>query len=407
MDIINKESIDMLFQIILSPQEDFAVGVEALVRGVDTDTHNYINPNILFEQAKKHNVSIELDKICMKKALEEFTHIYNENSNTLLFINVEHSFISYLNESNYLIECANYYNLPYSNIVIDINNFHINLVGEIEAFIEKYRSIGFYISIDDIGKDYFNLDNIILINPDIIKINNLLLKKLESKQYKQLLSKYVAKIAHEMGIVVVSKGIENNDDFIESVNIGAQFIQGYLISKPKKLSSKKMNDIVSKFKKNDKFKMYFYKKQEDSSRNTITKLINFMENIKLELEGIVLLEEEKIFKKIFDRYSYIENCWILNIKGIQVSNAYINNDNFSTRNSSIFNISRKNMDFSNREIYVRLNDTILDVWITKPFISLLTNNVCLGVSKYIVDSQGEKYILCLNINRNKFIEEVC
>jgi EAL domain-containing protein (putative c-di-GMP-specific phosphodiesterase class I) len=397
----------MLFQMILSPQEDFAVGVEALVRGIDFDTNNYINPNILFEQAKKHNLSIELDKICMKKALEEFTHIYNEDNNTLLFINVEHSFISYLNETDYLIDCANYYNLPYKNIVIDINNIHMNIIGEIETFIEKYRSLGFYISIDDIGKDYFNLDYIILINPDIIKINNLLLKKLESKQYRQLLPKYISKIAHEMGIVVVSKGIENNNDFIESVNIGAQFIQGYLISKPKKLSSKKMNDIVCKFKENDNLKKYLHKKQEDSSRNTITKLINFMDNIKLELEGIVLVDEEKIFKKIFDKYSYIENCWLLNLEGIQISDAYINNDSFSTRNSSIFNISKKNMDFSNREIYSRLNDTILDIWVTKPFISLLTNNVCLGVSKYIIDSKGEKYILCLNINRNKFIKEVC
>lgn len=406
-DIINRKSIDMLFQVILSPHEDFAVGVEALVRGIDPDTGQYINPYKLFEEAEKHQLSIELDKMCIEKAFQEFAHIYDKNNNTLLFINIQHSFILFLNESNFLFECANNYNLPYGNIVIDINNFDMSLIKEIEDFIEKYRSKGFYISIDDIGKDYSNLDKIILINPDIIKINNLLLKKIQSKQYRKLLTKYVTRIAHDMGIVVVAKGVESDEDFIESLKIGAQFIQGYLISKPRKLSIDRINDIIHNFKEKDNLRNYLHKEKQKSSRDTITKLISFMDEVKSELQGIVLGQEDEKFKEIFNKYAYIENCWVLNEKGIQISDAYINNENFSTRNSSIFNITKKNMDFSNREIYLRLNNTILDIWITKPFISLLTNNVCLSVSKYIYDSKGNKYILCLNINRNRFIQEVC
>lgn len=407
LDIIKNESVDMLMQVILSPQEDFAVGVEALARGIDPNTNKSINPNELFEQAKKYGLSIDLDKICVKKALQEFTHIYQKNKNTLLFINIEHSFISYLITSDYLIECANYYNIPYDNIVIDISNFDICSVSEMEAFIEKYRAKGFYMSIDDIGKDYCNLDKIILINPDIIKINYLLLKRLESEQYRKSLPKFISKIAHEMGIVVVAKGIENDDDFIHSVELGAQFVQGYFISKPIKLSSSKIDDIILNTKKKDNLKEYFFKEQTDSTRNTVTKLINFMDKVQQEIDGVVLGHEEEYVERIFNEYFYIENCWILDMNGIQISDAYINKDNFSTRNSSIFNISKKNMDFSKREIYLRLVNTILDIWVTKPFNSLLTNNVCLGVSKYIIDSKGNKYILCLNINRNRFVREVC
>ncbi|GMQ59737.1 EAL domain-containing protein [Vallitalea sediminicola] len=401
-DIIEQESIDILMQVILSPHEDFAVGIEALARGVDPNTNTSINPSELFRQARMCGLSVELDKICVKKAIEEFTHIYNKNKSTLLFINIEDSFISYSITYDYLTECADEYNIPYENIAIDLCNFDLYSVKEIESFIKKYRAKGFYMSIDDIGKDYYNLDKLLLINPDIIKINTFLLQNLESEQYRNYLMKFISSIAHEMGMVVVAKGIETNKDFNFFIECGAQFVQGYYIARPSKLSSVEIDDIIHNFKRKDNIEEYYSGNKVDNNRKTMTKLINFMNDIKGQIDGADIGHEENNFKQIFNEYSFVENCWILDMNGIQISDAYINKDNFRTRNSSIFNISKKYMDFSKKEIYERLVNTILDVWITKPFHSLLTNNICLGVSKYIVDSKGEQYILCLNVNINRF-----
>lgn len=405
LDIIKNESIHMLMQIVLSPHEDFAVGFEALARGIDPNTGESIPPNVLFEQAKKYGLCIELDKICVKKALMEFAHIYQHNKNALLFINIECSFIEYLNESGYLISWADHYEIPYENIVIDLSNFDVQSIRVVEAFIKKYRSLGFYMSIDDIGKDYFNLDKLILINPDIIKINYLLLNRIESSQYRKYLPRFLSSIAHEMGMVVVAKGVETTEDFREAIKTGAQFVQGYYLSKPSKLSADAIDRIIKEFKEREQIKQYFEEKEEDSKRNTLAKIIHFMDKIKEEIDGFYIGSEGENFRQIFKEYGFVENCFILNKEGIQVSDAYINKENFDARNLSIFNITKKNMDFSSKELYISLTNTILDVWITKPFHSLLTNNVCIGVSKYIVDSEGEQYILCLNINRSRFKKE--
>ncbi|MCT4542867.1 MAG: EAL domain-containing protein [Vallitalea sp.] len=400
--IIENESIDILMQVILSPHEDFAVGIEAFARGIDPNNNKLVNPNELFEQAKEEELTVELDKLCVKKALQEFTQIYIKNKSTILFINITDSFISYSIKYDYLIECADKYGIPYQNIAIDLSNFDLYSVEEVEMFIDKYRAKGFYMSIDDIGQDYFNLDKLLLVNPDIIKINNFLLNKLPSKQYKNYLLKFISIIAHEMGMVVVAKGIENEKDLESSVQVGAQFVQGFFISKPSKLSYEEIDGIINSFKNKEKVKKYFCRKESNSNRSVITKLINFIDKIKGKIDGFCLGCEDETFKKIFNEYSFIENCWILDMNGIQISDSYINKENFLTRNSSIFNISKKNMDYSKKDIYDRLVNTILDVWVTKPFHSLLTNNICLGVSKYIVDSKGKTFILCLNVNRDMF-----
>lgn len=405
LEIIKNESVETLMQIVLSPHEDFAVGFEALSRGIDPDTGESIKPGVLFEQAKKYGLCVELDKLCIKKAFIEFAHIYKHNASALLFINMECCFMEYLNTSNYLVETADQFAIPYENIVIDLSSFNLQSMRIVDVFIAKYRKIGFYMSIDDIGQDYFNLDKLILINPDIIKINYLLLNQLESLQYRKYLPRFLSSIAHEMGMVVVAKGIETAEDFREAMKTGAQFVQGYYLSKPSKLSADEIDAIIKGFKEREQMDEYFDEKQEDSKRNTLAKLIRFMDKIKEEIDGFYIGYEGENFHQIFKEYRFVENCWILDKNGIQVSDAYINKENFAARNLSIFNISKKNMDFSTKELYVRLVDNILDIWITKPFHSLLTNNICIGVSKYIEDSEGEPYILCLNINRSRFRKE--
>ncbi len=68
MDIIKNESVQMLMQIVLSPHEDFAVGFEALARGIDPSTGESIEPTVLFELAKEYGLCVEVDKLCVKKA---------------------------------------------------------------------------------------------------------------------------------------------------------------------------------------------------------------------------------------------------------------------------------------------------------------------------------------------------
>lgn len=83
--------------------------------------------------------------------------------------------------------------------------------------------------IDDIGSDYNNIDKLLYLSPDIVKIDFRALRKLENKTYAENMIKTLKFITETLGIIVVAKGIEDEEDVSFALKNGAQFMQGYYI----------------------------------------------------------------------------------------------------------------------------------------------------------------------------------
>ncbi len=108
---------------------------------------------------------------------------------------------------------------------------------------------------------------------------------------------------------------------------------------------------------------------------------------------------------VFESYPFIENTWLLDAKGHQVYDSFINHQDFNVKNSPIFHIYKNGSDFTSKELYRQLTDTILDVWVTKPYKSILTNNMCVGGSTYI-ENLNKDYILCMNVNYDLLVDHM-
>ena len=68
----------------------------------------------------------------------------------------------------------------------------------------------------------------------------------------------------------------------------------------------------------------------------------------------------------------------------------------------IFKIYDVGHDFSSEEFFRIISTGTLDVWITKPFVSLLNNQLSFSTSAIIEPKDGVKYILCLEVNYEVF-----
>jgi len=82
--VISSNNLRSVFQPIVSLQTGEVIGYEALTRGpVDS---KYMNPEILFEEAKKYGLLWELEILCRSNAIKTFSkHI----SDKLLFVNID------------------------------------------------------------------------------------------------------------------------------------------------------------------------------------------------------------------------------------------------------------------------------------------------------------------------------
>ncbi|MCC3357939.1 putative bifunctional diguanylate cyclase/phosphodiesterase [Bacillus sp. REN16] len=98
--------------------------------------------------------------------------------------------------------------------------------------IQKLKELGVQISIDDFGKGYSSLYQLLKLPIDEIKIDRKFIHNIDKNDKKALLVKAIFDIAHGLQLNVVAEGVETWDECGMLVDMGCDEIQGYLFSRP-------------------------------------------------------------------------------------------------------------------------------------------------------------------------------
>ncbi|MDR4887671.1 EAL domain-containing protein [Fredinandcohnia sp. QZ13] len=98
--------------------------------------------------------------------------------------------------------------------------------------IQKLKELGVQISIDDFGKGYSSLYQLLKLPLDEIKIDRKFIHNIDKNEKKALLVKAIFDIAHGLKLNVVAEGVETWDECRMLMDMGCDEIQGYLFSRP-------------------------------------------------------------------------------------------------------------------------------------------------------------------------------
>lgn len=395
--IIDAEAIEVQMQLVISPNKDFTTAIEALSRGVNPDNGQQVSPLKLIHLAKKQNLTLELEALMLKKALEVFKPIYEESPQILLFINIGPDFMELSLENTLLDDTIKSFDIPVRNIVFDVGAFEFGRLAVAKEFVDQYRAKGYYICIDDLGLDYVNIDKVLFLNPDLIKILIQPIRKLTHRTYVVNMLKTLRLLAESMGIIIVANGIEDESDISFAIEHGAQFMQGYYISRPTDLTKESLITIKERYRS----LMEAHSMEEESrlelTRAMTTKAYGIIRGVKQIIVNNIERPRSEKAQMIFDAYPMVENYWILDDKGLQNGQTFINQNQFKTKNTAMFQIYNHGSDFSTKDLFTQLYSTILDIWVTPPIKSVLTNNLCIGCSTRL-DLSCEYAVIGVNIN---------
>lgn len=109
----------------------------------------------------------------------------------------------------------------------------------IAAKLRELKEIGVYLAIDDFGTGYSSLRYLQQLPIDTLKIDQSFVRTLgtpqESPKTKALL-KTIAMLGYNLDMRVIAEGVETNQQLSYLEEIGCQEIQGYLISRPLKVT---------------------------------------------------------------------------------------------------------------------------------------------------------------------------
>ena len=100
----------------------------------------------------------------------------------------------------------------------------------IQHFVHRYREMGMKVAIDDFGSGFSQIDRLIEIEPDIIKLDMNLFQRSLVSSYTQDFIEVIASFAKKRGIELIFEGVETAEQYNIAVSAGADFVQGYLFS---------------------------------------------------------------------------------------------------------------------------------------------------------------------------------
>ncbi|HBF0939395.1 bifunctional diguanylate cyclase/phosphodiesterase [Clostridioides difficile] len=125
------------------------------------------------------------------------------------------------------------YNIPAKYIELELtesiifDNFDILI-----DIMNNLKKIGFLISMDDFGSGYSSLNMLKEIPMDILKLDQkFIMETYNSKRSKIIVTK-VIEMAKELGMKVISEGVETEEQFKLLKEVKCDMAQGYLFGKP-------------------------------------------------------------------------------------------------------------------------------------------------------------------------------
>jgi EAL domain-containing protein (putative c-di-GMP-specific phosphodiesterase class I) len=104
--------------------------------------------------------------------------------------------------------------------------------AHLPGIAEVYRRHGLQIALDDFGAGYAGLSLLADFQPDILKIDRVLVSHVDSDRPRQLIISGLLAIARDMGLQVVAEGVERKEELAFLRRMGIRYVQGFFFAVP-------------------------------------------------------------------------------------------------------------------------------------------------------------------------------
>jgi diguanylate cyclase (GGDEF)-like protein/PAS domain S-box-containing protein len=209
-----------IFQPIVDLCSGEVAGYEALARFPhDRDVRP---PNVWFSQAHRCGLGGQLEARAVEAALAQ----RDEAPVGYLSINVSPAALR-ADELRHALPGELH------GVVVEITEHELVADGErLRATLDELRSRGARVAVDDAGAGYAGLRQLMILRPDLIKLDRGLIEDVASDEAKQALVECFVRFAQRTDAAVCAEGIESLDDLETLARLGVGYGQGYAIARP-------------------------------------------------------------------------------------------------------------------------------------------------------------------------------
>ena len=232
----DKAIADGEFQMFLQPQitnDGTVAGAEALVRWIHPGK-GMISPADFIPVLEKTGLIHELDLYMWEKAAQKLDE-WKRTGKGNLYISVNIS-----TKDFYLIDVYEAFRKLLEEHDFDVKNLKLEITEsalmkdakKIMKIMDQLHELGYDIEIDDFGSGYSSLGMLKDIHADVLKIDMIFLQETVNVERSTTILKNVISMSKELGMPVITEGVETKKqvDFLQST--GCDMFQGYYFAKP-------------------------------------------------------------------------------------------------------------------------------------------------------------------------------
>ncbi|OLU33389.1 EAL domain-containing protein [Pseudomonas sp. PA27(2017)] len=219
-----------VFQPFIDTATGQIAGIEALARLRDSAGHLH-SAGPLFADPKTPAAALRrLDRAIREQA---FMRFHDAPPDWFLSVNISPRWIGRLRPQQALPSLKQ---LASSGVDPTRVVFEITELGgasqRLAAVAARYREAGVRIAIDDFGAGYSQLDRVLALRPDILKLDMRLFQEAARGGPSGEVVKALAMMAEKTGCWIIAEGVETEAELHFALECGARYVQGYLFARP-------------------------------------------------------------------------------------------------------------------------------------------------------------------------------
>jgi diguanylate cyclase (GGDEF)-like protein/PAS domain S-box-containing protein len=224
----------LYYQPIVSLKTGALVKAEALLRWIHPE-RGLTNPNEFIPLAEETGLIIEIGDWVFREAVAQLVR-WQSRYGSNFQIGVNQSPVQFCEESHCREDWPAYLHrqgLTGHSLVVEITESLLMEDHDVALdILREFKKTGVQIAIDDFGTGYSSLAYLKKFDIDYLKIDQSFTKHLIPGSDNFALCEAIVSMAHKLGVSVIAEGVETVEQRDLLTQIGCDYGQGYLFSKP-------------------------------------------------------------------------------------------------------------------------------------------------------------------------------
>ncbi len=200
---------------------------ESLVRIVNEDGR-VLSPAEFLDVAKIGKYYKQITAVVVKKAIDAIKSTKKEIAINLSAVDIEDA-----ETRNFILEQIEKVPDVAKYLVVELlEDEDVSNQGMVRSFIKRIKAYGVKVAIDDFGSGYSNFSRLLEYEPDYIKIDASLIKRIPEDKSSMDIVETIKSFADKQGYKTVAEFVSDEKIFEAVVSLGIDYSQGYYIGAP-------------------------------------------------------------------------------------------------------------------------------------------------------------------------------